>query len=156
MPAARDDVSEEKVVVNLPLGPPVDDLKASVVVERKTKSLIPFTVFRFRLWCSFTYKNVCSSEELDVTEPAEEKRPRVVFMWIGSDMALARVEMEKRMCLIKAWEDRESGEQTMSAIVAWQNSKKGDLEAERTTIEEKLKKQKAEYIERMKSKLALI
>ncbi|KAI4330877.1 hypothetical protein MLD38_029120 [Melastoma candidum] len=77
-------------------------------------------------------------------------------MWIGSDMALARVEMEKRMCLIKAWEDRESGEQTMSAIVAWQNSKKGDLEAERTTIEEKLKKQKAEYIERMKSKLALI
>ncbi|KAI4330876.1 hypothetical protein MLD38_029119 [Melastoma candidum] len=76
MPAARDDVSEEKVVVNLPLGPPVDDLKASVVVERKTKSLIPFTVFRFRLWCSFTYKNVCSSEELDVTEPAEEKRPR--------------------------------------------------------------------------------
>ncbi|KAM0949545.1 putative remorin [Dioscorea sansibarensis] len=78
------------------------------------------------------------------------------------DAVLARVETEKRLSLIKAWEDSEKTKaenkaiKKMSAITSWENSKKAAMEAELKMIEEKLEKKKAEYAEKMKNKVAMI
>ncbi|PPS03461.1 hypothetical protein GOBAR_AA17213 [Gossypium barbadense] len=112
-------------------------------------------------------------------EPTEEKSTEST---VDRDAVLARVATEKRISLIKAWEEserskaenkyelfftlfffslkslRKLGEliKKLSSIEAWENSKKAALEAELKKIEEKLEKQKAEYVEKMKNKIALI
>ncbi|KAG6500196.1 hypothetical protein ZIOFF_040038 [Zingiber officinale] len=75
---------------------------------------------------------------------------------------LARALTEKRLSLIKAWEENEKVESENKAvkkiaeIVAWENSKKAEVEAKQKKKEEKLEKKKAEYAERMKNKIASI
>ncbi|GER27026.1 remorin [Striga asiatica] len=92
-------------------------------------------------------------------EAAEEKNPEGS---INRDAVLARVATEKRFSLIKAWEESEKSkaenkaQKKISAIGAWENSKKANLEAELKKIEEQLEKKKAEQIEKMKNKVALI
>ncbi|KAK9291409.1 hypothetical protein L1049_019356 [Liquidambar formosana] len=81
---------------------------------------------------------------------------------VHRDAVLARVETEKRTSLIRAWEESEKSKaenkahKKLSAIGAWENSKKASIEAELKKIEEKLEKTKAEYVEKMKNKAALI
>ncbi|KAF8051142.1 hypothetical protein N665_1792s0012 [Sinapis alba] len=81
---------------------------------------------------------------------------------INRDAVLARVETEKRMSLIKAWEEAEKckvenkAEKKLSSIVSWENNKKAAVEAELKKIEEQLEKKKAEYVELMKNKIAQI
>ncbi|GMN32219.1 hypothetical protein TIFTF001_003579 [Ficus carica] len=77
-----------------------------------------------------------------------------------ADAVLARVETEKRLALIKAWEESEKTKaenkayKKLSAVGAWENSKRAAVEAELRAIEEKLEKKRAEYIEKMKNKVA--
>ncbi|KAK6121696.1 hypothetical protein DH2020_044564 [Rehmannia glutinosa] len=124
---APKDVAEEKTVIPPPAEEKTDDSKAIVVVEKP--------------------------------EAAEEKK---VEGSIDRDAVLARVATEKRLSLIKAWEESEKSkaenkaQKKMSAIGAWENSKKANLEAELKKIEEQLEKKKAEYIEKMKNKVALV
>ncbi|PIN27211.1 hypothetical protein CDL12_00004 [Handroanthus impetiginosus] len=79
-----------------------------------------------------------------------------------ADVAAARVEMEKRLALIKAWEDNEKAIadnkafKKLSAIDGWENTKRTSVEAQMKQIEEKIEKKKAEYRERMKDKMATI
>ncbi|GAA0143378.1 hypothetical protein LIER_04075 [Lithospermum erythrorhizon] len=79
---------------------------------------------------------------------------------IDRDTVLARVATEKRLSLVKAWEESEKSkaenkaQKKISAIGAWENSKKASIEAELRLIEEKLEKKKAEYIEKMKNRIA--
>ncbi|XP_041008924.1 remorin-like [Juglans microcarpa x Juglans regia] len=125
------DVTEEKSVIPPPEAPPEEkphDSKSLAVVEK-------------------------------APEYAEEKSTE------GStnrDAVLARVATEKRLSLIKAWEDSEKSKaenkahKKLSAIGAWENSKKASIEAELRRIEEKLETKKAEYVEKMKNKVALI
>ncbi|CAA0830801.1 Remorin family protein [Striga hermonthica] len=93
------------------------------------------------------------------SEAAEEKNPEGS---INRDAVLARVATEKRFSLTKAWEESEKSkaenkaQKKISAIGAWENSKKANLEAELKKIEEQLEKKKAEQIEKMKNKVALI
>ncbi|KAF2315640.1 hypothetical protein GH714_040159 [Hevea brasiliensis] len=107
---------------------------------------------------------------------------------VNRDAVLARVETEKRMSLIKAWEESEKSKaennemldfefltfdedsdyltelaksneqssQKLSSVVSWENSRKASVEAELKQIEEKLEKKKADYVEKMKNKIALI
>ncbi|XXG45285.1 hypothetical protein AAC387_Pa02g0407 [Persea americana] len=81
---------------------------------------------------------------------------------IDRDAVLARVETEKRMSLIKAWEESEKTQaenkahKKLSTIISWENTKKATVEAQLKTIEEKLEKKKAEYAEKMKNKIAII
>nr|USE63117.1 REM1.3 [Nicotiana benthamiana] len=81
---------------------------------------------------------------------------------IDRDATLARFTTEKRLSLIKAWEESEKSkaenkaQRKQSEILAWENSKKASLEAELKKIEEQLLKKKAEYIEKMKNKIALL
>ncbi|KDP22286.1 hypothetical protein JCGZ_26117 [Jatropha curcas] len=92
-------------------------------------------------------------------EPAETKSSEGS---VNRDAVLARVETQKRLSLIRAWEESEKSKaenkahKKLSAIVSWENSKKALVEAELKQIEEKLEKQKAEYAEKMKNKIALI
>ncbi|KAL0297719.1 UNVERIFIED_CONTAM: hypothetical protein Sradi_6824000 [Sesamum radiatum] len=62
------------------------------------------------------------------------------------DGGLAEVEMEKRLALIKAWEDNEKTKA----------DNKASLEAQLKQIEEKIEKKKAEYAAKMKNKTAMI
>ncbi|XP_042020119.1 remorin-like isoform X1 [Salvia splendens] len=78
------------------------------------------------------------------------------------DAVLAKVEIEKKFSLIKAWEENEKtkaenkAHKKLSAIDAWENTKRAAVEAELKQIEEKFEKKKTEYAEKMKNKEALI
>ncbi|KAI3705793.1 hypothetical protein L1987_76035 [Smallanthus sonchifolius] len=92
-------------------------------------------------------------------EPCEEKPSEGS---VNRDAVLARVATDKKDALIKAWEESEKSkaenkaQQKLSAIGAWENSKKADIEADLKKIEEDLEKKKAKYIEKMKNKIALL
>ncbi|KAK6936857.1 Remorin, C-terminal [Dillenia turbinata] len=122
------DMAEEKSVVPPPQEVKIDESIALAVVEKPT----------------------AAAEE----KPAEGS--------VNRDAVLARVATEKRMSLIKAWEENEKTKaenkalKKLSTIGAWENSKKAALEAELKQNEEKLEKQKAEYAEKMKNKVALV
>ncbi|CAH9123548.1 unnamed protein product [Cuscuta epithymum] len=140
--AAPKEVAEEKAVVapSLPSHPeeekekdkPADESKAIVLVEHK-----------------------------EATEPehVEEKKEGGS---LDRDVVLARVAKEKKHALIKAWEESEKAKaenkahKKLSEIGSWENKKKADIEAELKKIEEKLEIQKAEYIEKMKNKIAML
>ncbi|XP_050386117.1 remorin-like [Argentina anserina] len=91
-------------------------------------------------------------------EPAEEKSKEV----LDREAVLARVETEKKISLINAWEESEKSKvenkahKKLSVVGSWENTKKANVEAELKKIEEKLEKKKAEYVEQMKNKIALI
>ncbi|KAF8017146.1 hypothetical protein BT93_H2366 [Corymbia citriodora subsp. variegata] len=78
------------------------------------------------------------------------------------DLALAKVEKEKKLTFIKAWEESEKtkadnkAHKKMSIVTSWENSKKATKEADLRKTEEQLEKKKAEYGEKMKNKVALI
>jgi|UniRef100_A0A2N9GSE5 hypothetical protein len=81
---------------------------------------------------------------------------------VNRDAVLERVETQKRISLIKAWEESEKSKaenkahKKLSSVGAWENSKKASLEAQLKQIEEQLEKKKAQYVEKMKNKVALI
>ncbi|XVF51520.1 hypothetical protein PTKIN_Ptkin04bG0191500 [Pterospermum kingtungense] len=88
--------------------------------------------------------------------PATDKSPN------NRESVLARVETEKKVALIRAWEENEKAKvdnkahKKISAIGSWENTKKAGVEAQLKRIEEKLEKKKAEYAEKMKNKVAEI
>ncbi|XP_011035931.1 PREDICTED: remorin [Populus euphratica] len=126
------DVADEKAIVPRP---PAAEEKEKVADELKALAVV------------------------EKTEPAPKK---ISGGSIDRDIALADLEKEKRLSFIKAWEDSEKtkaenkSQKKLSAVVAWENSKKAALEATLRKMEEKLEKQKAEYAEKMKNKVALI
>ncbi|XP_028796170.1 remorin 1.4 [Neltuma alba] len=81
---------------------------------------------------------------------------------VDKDSVLARVETEKRLALIKAWEESEKSKadnkayKKHSAVGLWEERKKASVEAQLKIIEEKLEKKKAEYVEKKKNKIAEI
>ncbi|KAI3422741.1 Remorin_C domain-containing protein [Psidium guajava] len=81
---------------------------------------------------------------------------------IDRDAVLARVETEKRLALIRAWEESEKTKvenktyKKLSGIGAWENTKRAAVEAELKKMEENLEKKKAEHAELMKNKIAEI
>eukprot|EP00252_Welwitschia_mirabilis_P024510 TRINITY_DN7303_c0_g1_i1.p1 TRINITY_DN7303_c0_g1~~TRINITY_DN7303_c0_g1_i1.p1 ORF type:complete len:204 (-),score=71.83 TRINITY_DN7303_c0_g1_i1:326-937(-) len=78
------------------------------------------------------------------------------------DAILAKVKMEKRMALIKAWEENEKAKsenkyfKAVSNITAWENTKKSSVETRLRKKEEKWEKKKAAYVEKMKNEIAVI
>ncbi|XVF10629.1 hypothetical protein REPUB_Repub07fG0199100 [Reevesia pubescens] len=95
-------------------------------------------------------------EKVAAAAAAIEKNPS------NRDSVLALVETEKRLALVKAWEENEKAKvdnkahKKISAIGSWENTKKAGVEAQLKGIEEKLEKKKAEYAEKMKNKVAEI
>ncbi|KAM3376084.1 remorin [Capsicum galapagoense] len=100
---------------------------------------------------------------LSTLPPSEDKSDDSKALAIvepESNAALALLTTEKRLSLIKAWEESEKSkaenkaQKKISEILAWENSKKASLEADLKMTEEQLLKKKAEYIEKMKNKIA--
>ncbi|KAJ1406031.1 Remorin, C-terminal [Sesbania bispinosa] len=81
---------------------------------------------------------------------------------INRDAVLARVESEKRLALIRAWEESEKTKvenkayKLHSAVGLWENKKKASTEAKLKIIEEKMDKKKAGRVEIMQNKVAEI
>ncbi|XP_057510034.1 remorin-like isoform X2 [Actinidia eriantha] len=106
------------------------------------------------------------SETTPVDEKAPKDSPTETKKKSGDavdrDAVLARVETEKRLALIKAWEESEKSKaenkayKKLSAIGAWEDSQKANIEAKLKMIEEKIEKKKAEYAEKMNNKKAEI
>ncbi|XP_022141174.1 remorin-like [Momordica charantia] len=140
----------------LPAAEPVEEPSKDVAEE---KSIIPRTPPE-------EMENPADhSKALAVVEKTPEKAEQKEKDNGGSinrDAVLARVATEKRLSLIKAWEESEKSKaenrahKKLSEIGSWENSKKAAVEAELKQIEEKLEKKKAEYIEKMKNKIAEI
>ncbi|XP_040990399.1 remorin-like isoform X2 [Juglans microcarpa x Juglans regia] len=82
--------------------------------------------------------------------------------FVDRDAVLAKVANEKRLALIKAWEESEKTKaenkayKKLSAVESWENSSKASVDAQLKKIEEKFEKKKAKYGEKMKNKLAAI
>ncbi|XP_058201273.1 remorin 1.4-like [Rhododendron vialii] len=93
------------------------------------------------------------------SDPAPQKKPGDSN---DRDAALTRVMTEKRLALIKAWEESEKSKKEnkahrkLSEIGSWEKSRKASIEAELKQIEELFEKKKAEYAERMNNKKAEI
>ncbi|EPS59685.1 hypothetical protein M569_15119, partial [Genlisea aurea] len=81
---------------------------------------------------------------------------------LDRDIALAKVDDDKRLSFIKAWEDSEKtkaqnkAEKKLSEVNSWENSKRAALEGKLKTFDEELEKKKAGYAEKVKNKLAII
>ncbi|KAF7087124.1 hypothetical protein CFC21_090343 [Triticum aestivum] len=78
------------------------------------------------------------------------------------DAVLAKVEMNRKLSMVKAWEENQKSkadnraEHKMSSILSWENTKKAAVQAKLRTREEKLEKKKAEYAEKMRNRIAMI
>ncbi|XP_042401382.1 remorin-like, partial [Zingiber officinale] len=103
------------------------------------------------------------SKALSIVEQAEdEPKEEGSGGSIERDAVLSRLATEKKLSLIKAWEDNEKTKtenkalKKLSAIAAWENSRKAAVEAELKRKEEDLGKQKAEFTEKVKNKIVLL
>ncbi|KAL5098887.1 hypothetical protein RYX36_003214 [Vicia faba] len=75
------------------------------------------------------------------------------------DAGLAKIVAEKRLALIKAWEDMKLSHRAykkQSAVGLWEESKKASIEAQLKKFEENLERKKAEFVLRMKNDTAEI
>ncbi|XP_037463456.1 remorin-like [Triticum dicoccoides] len=78
------------------------------------------------------------------------------------DALLTRVATEKRISLIKAWEDNEKAKaenkavKLLADITSWENSKAAELEAELKKMQEQLEKKKARCVEKLKNSAATV
>ncbi|XP_019190195.1 PREDICTED: remorin-like [Ipomoea nil] len=81
---------------------------------------------------------------------------------LDRDIALAKIEDDKRVSFIKAWEESEKSkvenraQKKLADVLSWENTKKANIEAKLKKIEEQLEKKKAEYAEKMSNKTALV
>ncbi|KAB1223488.1 Remorin [Morella rubra] len=104
--------------------------------------------------------------EEKVADPAVEKSSGGL---VDREAMLASVATEKRLALIKAWEEkaRKQKQRTtlqlsrraykrQTSVGSWENSNRAAVEAQLKKIEEDFDKKKAEYAEKMKNKLAEI
>lgn len=78
------------------------------------------------------------------------------------DALLAKVVVEKRFALIRAWEESEKtkadnrAHKKLSAVGLWEDGKKASVEAQLKKIEQDMERKKVEYVEKMKNKVAEI
>ncbi|TKY45169.1 Remorin protein [Spatholobus suberectus] len=130
---------------------PVSEATKDVTEE---KSVIPVPTSEEKPDESKALVLVEKTQEVAEVKPSEGS--------VNRDAVLARVATEKRLSLIKAWEESEKSKaenkahKKFSAVSAWENSKKAAVEAELKKIEEQLEKKKAEYAEKIKNKIATI
>uniref|UniRef100_A0A2P2KVL1 Remorin n=1 Tax=Rhizophora mucronata TaxID=61149 RepID=A0A2P2KVL1_RHIMU len=102
------------------------------------------------------------SKALAVVERIPDSGKKSTKGSVNRDAVLERVVTEKRLSLIRAWEESEKSKaenkahKRLSAVGTWENSKKASTEAELKKIEEKLEKKKAKYAEKIKNKITMI
>ncbi|XP_010053297.2 uncharacterized protein At3g61260 isoform X2 [Eucalyptus grandis] len=98
-----------------------------------------------------------AEEKIVISAPSK----RVAFA-ADRDAVLAQVEAEKRLALIRAWEESEKSQAESKAYKklaitgSWENTQIASVEAQIKQIEEEIEKKKAEQAEKMKIKLVEI
>ncbi|KAH7293620.1 hypothetical protein KP509_28G033500 [Ceratopteris richardii] len=81
---------------------------------------------------------------------------------LNRDFTLAKLNKEKVLSLIKAWEEnmkkksQNSYNKKVAKISAWEMSKKARAEANLKASEERIENEKAAYVERTKNRIALV
>lgn len=96
------------------------------------------------------------------TAPPEPEKTISSGGSIDRDIVLAKVAEDKKLALIKAWEDNEKAKamnkacKKLSGVESWESTQKAATEAQLRKTEEKLEKMKAETAEKMKNKIAEI
>eukprot|EP00250_Pteridium_aquilinum_P003161 c13487_g1_i1 orf=324-968(+) len=81
---------------------------------------------------------------------------------LNRDLVLAKLNQERMLSLIKAWEENTKAKslhrynRKVAKISAWEKAKRAKAEADLKALEEKLEKQKAEYVEWMNNKIAAV
>ncbi|CAA0842596.1 Uncharacterized protein SHERM_08458 [Striga hermonthica] len=91
-----------------------------------------------------------------VPEPGEQTTSKGS---LDRDVALAKLEDEKRWSFIKAWEESEKtkvdnkAQKKLADVAAWENTKQASIEGKLKKIQEELEKKKAEYAEKMKNQV---
>uniref|UniRef100_A0ACD5Z9X0 Uncharacterized protein n=1 Tax=Avena sativa TaxID=4498 RepID=A0ACD5Z9X0_AVESA len=94
--------------------------------------------------------------------PPAQKAPPAPGSATDRDAVRAKVEMERKLSMVKAWEENHKckvdnrAEHRMSCILSWENTKRAAVEAKLRTREEKLEKKKAEYAEKTRNRVATI
>ncbi|KAL6906543.1 hypothetical protein ACP4OV_004144 [Aristida adscensionis] len=80
----------------------------------------------------------------------------------ASNAYLTRVETEKRMSLIKAWEENEKAKannraaRRLASVTCWENSKIAQMEADLKKIHEQVEVEKAERAQKLRNKAAAV
>ncbi|KAL8244896.1 hypothetical protein R6Q59_011154 [Mikania micrantha] len=106
---------------------------------------------------------VATSPTEPKSSPAATPPPEKATPPRAGDHSYAGLEIvvtEKRIALIRAWEENEKTRADnkaytkMSAIGAWENTKRAAIEAELKQIEEDIESEKAKQREKMKNKMA--
>ncbi|TKY60604.1 Remorin protein [Spatholobus suberectus] len=121
---------------------------------RQEHAVSPLDLSLFAIWNQFRSFLAILTKKV--------KKKEISNMHFSSDAVLARVESEKRLALIRAWEESEKTKaenrayKRHSAVVLWENSKKSSAEAHLKRIEEKLDRNKAECVEKMQNKVVEI
>lgn len=104
----------------------------------------------------------------DVSPVVPHKNPDPPLKAAGSkgsldrDIALAKIDDEKKLSFIKAWEESEKSkvenraQKKLADVLSWENTQKANIEAKLKKIEEQLEKKKAEYAEKSSNKTALV
>ncbi|GKA66548.1 remorin-like protein [Tanacetum coccineum] len=122
---------EEKAII------PVEPIEEKPVVVDDSKAIVP------------------------VEKPAETVEEKPSEGSVIHKCCSARVSTRRKTHLISGGKKvekskaRNKAQQKLSSIVAWENSKKADIEADLKKIEA-LDKKKAKYVEKMKNKIALL
>ncbi|KAL2461585.1 Uncharacterized protein Adt_45005 [Abeliophyllum distichum] len=130
---------------------------ASAVMEK------PSDVLEDKPVIPVPHEKVDDSKDVAVAEKAPEPLPKKSSKGsLDRDIALAKLEDDKRLSFIKAWEESEKSkvenkaQKKLSEVSSWENSKKAALEGKLKQIEEQLEKKKADYAEKMSNKVALV
>uniref|UniRef100_A0A7C8YZK9 Remorin C-terminal domain-containing protein n=1 Tax=Opuntia streptacantha TaxID=393608 RepID=A0A7C8YZK9_OPUST len=116
-----------------------DEEKSVIAVPDETKAIVPVA-----------------------TPPTEPEKTKSAGGSIDRDIVMARVAQDKKLALIKAWEDTEKTKAENKAcrkllgVDSWENTQKAAIEAQLKKTEEKLENMKAEAAEKMKNKIAEI
>ncbi|URE04456.1 Remorin, N-terminal region [Musa troglodytarum] len=155
------DVEEEKAPIASPAERKLDDSDAVGIDESEKplsslclSLLSPYVFSRTAVLALRFYTSPLASGDED---PSTEKSTEV-----SAESVLARLETEKRLSLIKAWEDNEKTKvenkvvKKLSSIMVWEISRKAAVEAELKRKEEELEKKMADYAEKIKNKIALL
>uniref|UniRef100_A0A0D6R707 Remorin C-terminal domain-containing protein n=1 Tax=Araucaria cunninghamii TaxID=56994 RepID=A0A0D6R707_ARACU len=158
-PVVSKDVPEEKAALestpeSAKEKPPSDDANALVVYEAEKKEAIVAAEKKEAL--------VAAEKKEAIVESVPDKSKDSVPNSSDRDAFLAKVNEEKRIALIKAWQENEVAKaenkyhKSLSNIDSWETTKKSASETKLRKFEEKLEKKKAAYVEKMKNEIATI
>ncbi|KAG6749490.1 hypothetical protein POTOM_046541 [Populus tomentosa] len=159
----KSDVADEKAIVPTPPAAEekekvADELKALAVVEKTEPA--PKKISGGSIDRDIALADLEKEKRLSFIKAWEDsektKAENKVFLSNASFKPL-RIGPLLDLGMLKVEELKLNlSQKKLSAVVAWENSKKAALEATLRKMEEKLEKQKAEYAEKMKNKVALI